>query len=143
MANGLKPAWELEQDARAVNATDWQTMSGMVKRQCDWCRYFFAGGQLRAALPGLRPVRHTTTRQIGQHRGGDDATITFYGRSRFRNKHADLHPATRRCTWLQSRRTPCLGPADGHGHAANRMNLRMFGGAACDRKRATGSPWPK
>ena len=39
MANGLKPAWELEQDARAVNATDWQPMSGMVKRQCDWCRY--------------------------------------------------------------------------------------------------------
>ena len=42
MADGMKPAWELEQEARAVNATDWQPMSGMVKRQCDWCRYFFA-----------------------------------------------------------------------------------------------------
>ena len=42
MANGLKPAWELEQEARAANATDWQPPPGMVKRQCDWCRYFFA-----------------------------------------------------------------------------------------------------
>jgi hypothetical protein len=37
-----RPAWELEVEARAVNATDWQPMSGMVKRQCDWCCYFFA-----------------------------------------------------------------------------------------------------
>jgi hypothetical protein len=34
MADGLKPAWELEQEARAVNATDWQPPPGMVKRQC-------------------------------------------------------------------------------------------------------------
>jgi len=38
----MKPAWELEQEARAANATDWQPPPGMVKRQCDWCRYFFA-----------------------------------------------------------------------------------------------------
>ena len=42
MANGLKPAWELEQEARAVNALPWEPMPGMVKRRCDWCRYFFA-----------------------------------------------------------------------------------------------------
>jgi hypothetical protein len=35
-------AWELEQEARAINATDWQSLPGMVKRQCDWCRYWFA-----------------------------------------------------------------------------------------------------
>jgi hypothetical protein len=28
-------AWELEQEARAINATNWQPLPGMVKRQCD------------------------------------------------------------------------------------------------------------
>jgi len=42
MADGMKPAWELEREARAVNALPWEPMPGMVKRQCDWCRYFFA-----------------------------------------------------------------------------------------------------
>ena len=26
----------------ATSATDWEPPPGMVKRQCDWCRYFFA-----------------------------------------------------------------------------------------------------
>jgi hypothetical protein len=37
-----RPAWELEQEARAINAEPWEPMPGMVKRQCPWCRYFFA-----------------------------------------------------------------------------------------------------
>jgi len=28
--------------ARAINAEPWQPPPGMVKRQCSWCRYFFA-----------------------------------------------------------------------------------------------------
>jgi hypothetical protein len=27
---------------RAINAEPWEPLPGMVKRQCDWCRYFFA-----------------------------------------------------------------------------------------------------
>jgi hypothetical protein len=42
MADGLKPAWELEVEARAVNATDWQPLRGMVKKPCSQCRYWFA-----------------------------------------------------------------------------------------------------
>jgi hypothetical protein len=33
---------EAEATARAVNAEPWEPPPGMVKRQCDWCRYFFA-----------------------------------------------------------------------------------------------------
>ena len=29
-------------EARVVNAEPWEPTPGMVKRQCDWCRYFFA-----------------------------------------------------------------------------------------------------
>jgi hypothetical protein len=28
--------------ARRVNAEPWEPMPGMVKRQCPWCRYWFA-----------------------------------------------------------------------------------------------------
>jgi hypothetical protein len=42
MADDVKPAWELEQEARATNATDWEPLPGMAKRRCDWCLYFFA-----------------------------------------------------------------------------------------------------
>ena len=28
--------------ARAINAQPWDPPPGMVKRQCSWCRYFFA-----------------------------------------------------------------------------------------------------
>ena len=34
--------WEDEASSRAVNAKPWQPMPGMEKRQCTWCRYFFA-----------------------------------------------------------------------------------------------------
>ena len=36
------PAWELEQDPRAINATDWELLPGMAKKRCSRCRYFFA-----------------------------------------------------------------------------------------------------
>jgi len=42
LADKLKPAWQLEQEARAINATDWQPPPGMVKKQCSQCRYWFA-----------------------------------------------------------------------------------------------------
>jgi predicted Zn-ribbon and HTH transcriptional regulator len=28
--------------ARAINATDWQPLSGMMKKRCSQCRYWFA-----------------------------------------------------------------------------------------------------
>lgn len=31
-----------EEEARAINATDWKPFPGMVKRQCLRCRYWFA-----------------------------------------------------------------------------------------------------
>jgi predicted Zn-ribbon and HTH transcriptional regulator len=37
-----RPAPELEAEARAVNATNWQPLSGMTKKQCNECRHFFA-----------------------------------------------------------------------------------------------------
>ena len=30
MTEGAKPAWELETEARAITATDWEPMAGMV-----------------------------------------------------------------------------------------------------------------
>jgi hypothetical protein len=61
-----RPAWELEQEARAVNATDWQPLPGMMKKRCSQCRYFFAVPLAEAeatsrcpdcASLGSRPVR--------------------------------------------------------------------------------------
>ena len=34
--------WEDEASSRAVNAQPWDPPPGMVKRQCPWCRYYFA-----------------------------------------------------------------------------------------------------
>jgi len=34
--------WEDEATTRAVNAPPWEPPPGMVKRQCDWCCYYFA-----------------------------------------------------------------------------------------------------
>ena len=42
MTEKMRPAAELEVEARAVNATDWQPLRGMVKKQCSQCRYWFA-----------------------------------------------------------------------------------------------------
>jgi hypothetical protein len=45
-----------EADARAVNAQPWEPPPGMVKRQCPYCRYFFAARSIEpeAVLPRLR-----------------------------------------------------------------------------------------
>jgi hypothetical protein len=42
MVDDVKPAWELEQAARAVNAQPWEPLPGMVKKRCSQCRYVFA-----------------------------------------------------------------------------------------------------
>ena len=45
-----------------------------------------------------------------------------------------------------SERCPVIPPSAvyiGRANARYRLNFRMFGCAACDRKRATDSPWPK
>jgi len=34
MADDVKPAWELEQEAHAINAADWQPLPGRVKKRC-------------------------------------------------------------------------------------------------------------
>jgi hypothetical protein len=39
MTDKAKPAAELEVEARAINATDWEPLSGMVKKRCSQCRY--------------------------------------------------------------------------------------------------------
>ena len=46
MADEAKAAWELELEARAVNAEPWGPLPGMVKRQCPWCLYWFAASVL-------------------------------------------------------------------------------------------------
>ena len=45
MADGMKPAWELEQEARAVNATDWEPLPWMAKKRCSQCRYATISGR--------------------------------------------------------------------------------------------------
>ena len=66
MADRLKPAVELEAEARAINATDWEPPPGMVKKRCSQCCYWFAvlGAKAEAtsrcpdcASLGSRPVR--------------------------------------------------------------------------------------
>jgi hypothetical protein len=42
VAEGWRPATELEAEARAINAQPWEPMPGMVKRQCLRCAYWFA-----------------------------------------------------------------------------------------------------
>ena len=41
MTDKPRPAWELEEEAWPFNAELWEPL-GMVKRQCSWCRYWFA-----------------------------------------------------------------------------------------------------
>jgi hypothetical protein len=61
MTKGWRPAFELEAEARAVNAQPWEPLPGMVKRQCDWCRCFglsaalFVSGR-RRATPRCRVI---------------------------------------------------------------------------------------
>jgi len=42
MTDKVRPAAELELEARAINATDWQPMPGMVKKRCSRCHFWFA-----------------------------------------------------------------------------------------------------
>jgi hypothetical protein len=42
MTEKMRPAAELEVEARAVNATDWEPLPGMAKKRCSQCRYRFA-----------------------------------------------------------------------------------------------------
>ena len=42
MTDKVRPAAELEVEARAINATDWEPLSGMVKKRCSQCCYWFA-----------------------------------------------------------------------------------------------------
>jgi hypothetical protein len=69
MADGTKPAWELEQEARAVNVQPWAPLPGMVKRRCSRCSYWFAVPLAEAeatsrcpdcASLGSRPTRPAT-----------------------------------------------------------------------------------
>jgi hypothetical protein len=56
-----KRGWENEATSRAVNAEPWEPTPGMVKRQCDWCRYFSPRPQTatsRAAPIACKPVTH-------------------------------------------------------------------------------------
>jgi hypothetical protein len=54
MADGRKPAWELEREARAINATDWEPLPRMVKRRCSLCSYWFAVPGAEAEAPPHR-----------------------------------------------------------------------------------------
>jgi hypothetical protein len=42
MTEKVRPAVELEAEARVTNATDWQPLPGMLKKRCSRCRYYFA-----------------------------------------------------------------------------------------------------
>jgi hypothetical protein len=59
MADGTKPAVELEQEVRALNATDWEPLPGMVKKRCLRCRYVFAvkveEAEVTATCPDCAP----------------------------------------------------------------------------------------
>jgi hypothetical protein len=66
MTEKMRPAAELEVEARAVNATDWQPLPGMAKKRCSQCRYWFAVPIAEAdatsrcpdcATFGSRPIR--------------------------------------------------------------------------------------
>lgn len=52
--------------ARAINATDWQPLSGMMKKRCSQCRYWFAVPITEAAartVLALRGLRRRAVRE--------------------------------------------------------------------------------
>jgi hypothetical protein len=59
MADGTKPAVELEVEARAINAQPWEPLPGMVKKRCLRCRYVFAvrveEAEVTACCPDCAP----------------------------------------------------------------------------------------
>jgi hypothetical protein len=68
MTDRPPPAWELKQEARAINATDWQPPPGMVKKRCSQCHYWFAVLAAEAegdiALSGLCGAGHPVSTRI-------------------------------------------------------------------------------
>jgi hypothetical protein len=68
----LQSAWELEQEARAVNAADWEPLPGMVKKRCLRCHYFFAvtiaEAEVTATCPDCAPSQ---SRKRSTIRGSD------------------------------------------------------------------------
>ena len=78
MTTGWGSAWEREVKARAINATDWQPMPGMVKKRCSRCHYWFVVQAEEAGVTsrcpdcvglGTRPARNNST---PNYRGGAD-----------------------------------------------------------------------
>ena len=70
MADKEPAAWQLELESRAVNATGWEPLPGMVKKQCAECRYWFAVLAIEAEATsrcpdcvgfGTRPPRSVAT----------------------------------------------------------------------------------
>jgi len=61
VAETWRPTAELEAEARVINAEPWEPMPGMVKRQCDWCRYFYAArvASLEPRCPDCVPRGHS------------------------------------------------------------------------------------
>ena len=60
-----RPAWELEVEARAVNATDWEPLPWMAKKRCSQCRLPIAEAEVTSRCPdcasaGTRSTRPTT-----------------------------------------------------------------------------------
>ena len=49
-------AEDKEAEARRINAQPWEPPPGMVKRQCQHCRYFFAAPRRDCSAPTVRPA---------------------------------------------------------------------------------------
>ena len=67
-----------EQAARAVNAEPWEPLPGMVKLQCEECRYFFAAAdeQLRYCPDCTMRVRDKERREAQARRAARMALAT-------------------------------------------------------------------
>jgi uncharacterized paraquat-inducible protein A len=42
MKEKTRPAWEVEREARVINAQLWEPLPGMTKKRCSQCRYWIA-----------------------------------------------------------------------------------------------------
>ena len=62
-----------EADARAINAQPWEPPPGMVKRQCPYCRYFFAAPSIAEAELLCPDCAAAGTRTVLHHDGGTPA----------------------------------------------------------------------
>ena len=59
MADWTTPAWQLEVEAREVNAQPWKPLPGMAKKRCSQCHYWFAVPEAEA-----RPCRAARTAAV-------------------------------------------------------------------------------